>query len=407
MIQYGRDSAVHTICHIITKLELGGAQEVALFTVAHLDRTRFWPVLVCGPGGLLTQEAKALPGVEVVIIPALCREIRPFQDAKALIMLVRLLCRLRPSVVHTHSSKAGILGRWAAWLAGVPVTVHTIHGYGITPTQSAWLRRLLIASERFIGLVTTHWIAVSKADIEAGLRWRLFPRDKVALIRPGIDPRPFRASLSRVDRDQLRAELGVGTEEFLVGTVACLKPQKAPQDFVSVAALVCSRIPSARFVLVGDGELRHAVEEQIRHARLEKRVRIIGWRRDVPALMQAFDTFLLTSHWEGLPRVLLEARISRLPVVATRVGGVAEAIVEGSHGWLCEASDVQGLADQICQILTDRDHRELLRRNGGVLPIEFDIDEMVKQYEQLYAGLLTDRKRAVGSDAFQENKSIS
>ncbi len=398
---------MHTICHIITKLELGGAQEVALFTVAHLDRTRFRPVLVCGPDGLLTTEAMALPGVEVVIIQTLCREIRPIRDLKALIMLVHLLSRLRPSVVHTHSSKAGILGRWAAWLAGIPVIVHTIHGFGITPTQPALFRHLLIALERFTGLVTTHWVAVAKADIEAGLRWRLFSRDKVTLIRPGIDPRRFQASLSQVDRDQLRTELGVGREELLVGTVACLKPQKAPQDFVRVATLVCSRIASARFVLVGDGELRHAVEEQIQNARLENRVQIVGWRRDVAGLMQALDAFLLTSHWEGLPRVLLEARTSRLPVVATRVGGAAEAIVEGYHGWLCESGDVQGLADRICQILTDRDYRELLRRNGGILPSEFDIYEMVKQYEQLYAGLLSDRKRAVGSDAFHENRSIS
>lgn len=398
---------MHTICHIITKLELGGAQEVAIFTVAHLDRTRFRPVLFCGPGGLLTQEAKALPGVEVVVIPALCREIRPFKDLRALVMLVRLLSRLRPTVVHTHSSKAGIIGRWAAWLAGIPLIIHTIHGYGITPTQPAWFRRLLVALERFTGLVTTHWVAVAKADIEAGLRWRFFSRDKVALIRPGIDPRPFQATLSQVDRDQLRAELGVGREELLVGTVACLKPQKGPQDFVSVATLVCSRIASARFVFVGDGELRHAVEEQIKNARLENLVRIVGWRRDVAALMQALDAFLLTSHWEGLPRVLLEARTSRLPVVATRVGGAAEAIVEGCHGWLCEPGDVQSLADRVCQILTDRDHRETLSRNGGILPSEFDIYEMVKQYEQLYAGLLSNRKHAVGSDAFHENRSIS
>ena len=170
--------------------------------------------------------------------------------------------------------------------------------------------------------------------------------------------------------------------------VACLKPQKAPLDFVKVAADVCARLPSARFVLVGDGELRNAVEKQIRDARLEDRVRIVGWRRDIPAVMRALDVFLLTSLWEGLARVLLEARASRLPVVATKAGGAAEVIVEGTHGWLCEPGDVGGLAERVCRALNGAPLRHRVDRNGDDLPAEFEIHEMVKQYEQLYGKLL-------------------
>ena len=171
-----------TACTIITMLELGGAQEVALFTAAHLDRARFRPVLLTGPGGLLTEEAQALPGVEVGIVPSLGRPIRPWRDLRALVELVRLLRRYRPQVVHTHSSKAGILGRWAAWLAGVPVIVHTIHGCGITPSRPAWLRVLLIGLERLTGLITTHWVAVADVNIEEGLRWKLFHRERATVI---------------------------------------------------------------------------------------------------------------------------------------------------------------------------------------------------------------------------------
>ena len=379
---------MHTVCHIITMLELGGAQEVALYTVAHLDRARFRPVLVTGPGGMLTGEASALPGVEVVIVPALGRPIRPLRDLWTVVVLTRLLRRLRPTVVHTHSSKAGIVGRWAAWLAGVPVIIHTIHGYGITPDQPAWLRRLLIVAERLTALVTSHWVAVSQADVESGVGWGLFSRTDVTLIRPGIDPKPFQAPLASSDRARVRAELGAGPEHALVGMVACLKRQKAPQDFVKVAAEVCARLPSACFVLVGDGELRNAVEKQIRDARLEDRVRLVGWRRDIPAVMRALDVFLLTSHWEGLARVLLEARASRLPVVATKAGGAAEAIVEGTHGWLCEPGDVGGLAERVWRALNGAPLRHRVGRNGDDLPAEFEIHEMVKQYEQLYGKLL-------------------
>ncbi|WP_447860128.1 glycosyltransferase family 4 protein [Nitrospira calida] len=376
-----------TVCHVITKLELGGAQEVALFTVSHLDRARFRPALVTGPDGLLTEEAKALPGVEVQVLPPLRREIRPVHDLLALIQLIRLFRRLRPTIVHTHSSKAGILGRWAAWFARVPVIVHTVHGYGITPRQPAWLRAVLVGVERLTGLVTTHWVAVSRADIDQGLRWGLFPRERVSLVRPGIDPRPFSTALSDAQRTRLRAELGVHGGELVVGTVACLKPQKAPLDFVAVAARVCCRFPSVRFVLAGDGELREPVEAAVRQAGLQERLRLLGWRRDIPALLQALDVFVLTSHWEGLPRVLLEARASGLPVVATRVGGAAEAIVEGEHGWLCPPGDVEGLAERVCHVLEDAGQRARLRASRDSLPKEFEIREMLRQYEALYERL--------------------
>ena len=378
----------YTICHIITKLELGGAQEVALYTVANLDRARFRPVLLTGPGGLLTEEAKALPGVEVEIVRTLGREIRPFRDVLAFMQLVRLLRRIRPTVVHTHSSKAGVLGRWAAWLTRVPIIVHTIHGFGITPTQPAWLHRVVIGLERLAGRITTRWIAVAQANVEEGIRWRLFDRARVAVIRPGIDPRPFQAPLSPRERDRVRAELGAGPRDLLVGMVACLKPQKAPHDLKKVAARVCARVPSARFALIGDGELRAMVEARIQALNLADRVRVVGWRRDIPDVVRALDVFLLTSHWEGLARVWLEARAAGVPVVATKVGGAAEAIVEGRHGRLCDVGDVSGLADRLCEVLTDAALRDRMRAAGGQLPAEFDIREMLAQCEQLYDKLL-------------------
>ncbi|MGZ9188906.1 MAG: glycosyltransferase, partial [Nitrospira sp.] len=323
-----------TVCHVITKLELGGAQEVAMQVVASLDRSRFRPVLIAGPGGLLTEEACALEGVDVRLVPSLLREIHPLKDLRALLELVHLFRRLRPKIVHTHSSKAGILGRLAAWLAGVPCILHTIHGYGVTPAQPFWLRRTLIVLERTVGWVTTHWIAVSQADRRQGIEWGLFSASKVSLVRPGIDPAPFEARIDAKERNRLRATLGIGPDHLLVGTISCLKPQKSPEDFVRVAARVCQRLPMARCVVVGDGALRPQVEGLLGALGLQERVTLLGWRRDVVALLKAFDVFVLTSQWEGLPCVLLEARASRIPIVATRVGGAAEAIVEHAHGTL-------------------------------------------------------------------------
>lgn len=384
---------METICHVITKLELGGAQEVALYAVSHLDQSKFRPCLVAGPGGLLTEEAKSIPGVDVHILSSLARQVHVLADLAALIELISLFRRLRPSIVHTHSSKAGILGRWAAWCAHVPVIVHTIHGYGITPAQPSWLRRVLILLERMTGWITTYWIAVAQADIEKGVEWRLFNRMQVSVVRPGIDPQPFRTDIDTVTREAIRAEFGARPADYLVGTVACLKQQKAPEDFVAVAKQVCAVVPEARFVLIGDGDLRPLVESLIAQNGLDRRLHLAGWRRDVSTAMKSFDAFLLTSHWEGLPRVLLEARTIGLPVVATRVGGVAEVIVEGRHGWLSDAGDVDGLAKQLIRVLQSRGG-ELDRRSNSVevLPKEFHLEEMVKQYESLYDSLLNGRR---------------
>lgn len=388
-----------TVCHVITKLELGGAQEVAIYAASHLSAARFRALLVTGPGGLLAEEAKTHSNIDVVEIPSLRRQIRPLDDVRALLSLVRLFLRIRPRIVHTHSSKAGILGRWAAWLARVPIIVHTIHGYGITPAQSSWLRGVLINLEWLTGRVTTHWIAVAQADIEQGIRWRLFQRDQVSLIRPGIDPGLFVRARASVDRARLRNTLGIRPDELLVGTVACLKPQKAPQDFVAVAAKVCQATPRARFVLVGDGEERPAVEARIAASGLEHRLQLLGWRRDIPTLLQAFDAFVLTSHWEGLPRVLIEARLAGLPVVATRAGGAEEAVIEGRQGWLLQPGDVEGIAARLCAVLGDEDLRQRLRQQPIDLPREFDIREMARQYEQLYVRLMPAMSPAIGHAA--------
>ena len=383
-----------TICHIITKLELGGAQEVALYAVSHLDRTRFRRVLMAGPGGLLTEEARRLPGVDLIIVPTLGRRIHAISDLVAFLHLVRLLHRVKPAIVHTHSSKAGILGRWAAWCAGVPLIFHTVHGFGITPAQPRWLQHLLILVERITGWITTHWVVVAAIDEERGRRWGLFNAN-VSVIRPGIDPRPFQQPPDPASRRRLREELGAGPDDLLVGTVACLKPQKAPEDLVAVAELVCSRMPKVKFVLIGDGALRPRIQALIDQRGLHERVRLAGWRRDVDRAIGSFDALLLTSHWEGLPRVMLEAASAGLPIVATKVGGVEEAVVHRDRTRLYEPRDIAGLAEGVAIVLQQRRTEGTSPVTGRLqqLPKEFHIEEMVKQYQSLYDTLLSQRRK--------------
>jgi len=390
---------METVCHVITKLELGGAQEIALHLVSHLDPATYRLVLATGPGGLLNDDAKAIRGLEVILLSWLGRPVHFFGDFAALIELVLLFRRLHPTIVHTHSSKAGILGRWAAWFAGVPIIVHTIHGFGITPGQSPAIRRLFTWLERITGWITTYWIAVAQADIDKGRRWGLFEKN-VSLIRPGIDPGPFELPSDEGERASVRCEFGAGPDHWLIGTVACLKPQKAPEHFMAVAKSVCDRLPQARFVLIGDGELRQLVESLIGQYGLEDRVRLAGWRRDIPASMKAMDAFVLTSRWEGLPRVILEARATGLPIVATNVGGVREAMETHRSGIVVDDGDVEALSTALVQLYRQgRESRGNVRRQADSLPLEFHIDHMVHQHETLYAELLEGRRDEMQSQA--------
>ena len=375
------------VAHIITQLELGGAQQNTLFTVAHLDRARYRPILITGEPGLLDREARDLPEVDVFHAPSLRRPIRPLADCRALAQLTRLLRRLRPAIVHTHSSKAGILGRWAAGLARVPIVVHTIHGFGITPDQSPLLRRLLIAAERSAARCTTRFFAVSEANRALGVKLGLFDLDRCAVVRSGIDLAAYGAT--RVDVPAKKQELGLDPHRPVVGMIAPMKPQKAPLDFLRVAAQVRSRRPDAQFVYVGDGELREAMEAEMRASNLAGHVRLVGWRRDVPDVMRCLDICLLTSRWEGLPRVCLEAVASGVPVVATCVDGVPEVIADGINGYLRGPGEVAALAERVTYLLDRPDEAQRMRRGAGSLSKEFDIHEMVRQQEREYDRLIS------------------
>jgi len=374
------------VAHVITKLELGGAQQNTLFTVAHLDRTRFRPILITGEPGLLDDEARALEGVEFHQIPWLVRPLRPWSDFSALWSLTKLFRTLHPSIVHTHSSKAGILGRVAARLAGVPVVIHSIHGFGFTPSQSRLSRGLLVTLERWVASCTTKFFAVSEATQRLGVSLNIFPPEQSIVIRSGVDLRAIRQT--SIDVDATRRALGFEPGFPLVGMVGPLKPQKSPQDFVRVAAIVHHVLPRVRFLLVGDGELRGVVEREVERLGLEDVFRLVGWRRDIPEILRCLNVFVLTSLWEGLPRVYLEALSSGIPVVGTRVDGAEEIVKDGINGYLVEPGDVQTLADRVGYLMSHPEVATKMGETGQAIPKDFDIYAMVRQQEQEYDTLL-------------------
>jgi len=376
------------VLHAVTMLELGGAQRNTLDTVRLLDRGAFEVGLVCADVGDLLDEAHALDDVALFTLAHLRREVRPAADLRALGELRRAIQAFRPDLIHTHSSKAGILGRLAGRLEGVGVVVHSIHGFGFGAHQPLPVRWAFLAAERAVAPWTTFFVAVSHANLEQGVRLRLFPRSRARVIRSGIDLARFRAGR---DRGALRRELGLSAEAPLVVQVSCFKAQKAPERFVALARRLAPRFPGARFLLVGDGELRADLERRVGEAGLSGMVLLPGWRRDLPAVLGTATVVTLTSRFEGLPRVLVEALAAGTPVVAMAVDGVAEVVRDGVDGFLVAPGDEEALAERVASLLGDGALRAQLAARAGEGLGEFDRDLMVRQQEELYRELACQR----------------
>jgi len=382
------------ILHPITRLIVGGAQENTMYTAALLDPTRYRIEVLSGPQtgpeGSLIEEVRAR-GVPLTILPTLLRQVSPLNDARALLALIRLMRRERYTIVHTHSSKAGILGRIAAKLAGVPIIIHTVHGWSFHEHMVPAVRWTYILLERCTARFTDALIVVAQPDIEKGLRAGIGKPEQYHLIRSAIPLDEF--DPAGVDRDAARHALGLPLDAPVLGNVGRFSAQKNPLDWVRVAGKVARQLPDCHFLLVGDGPLRAEVEAALVAEGIAERTVLTGLRRDVPQLLATMDSFLLTSLWEGLPRVIPQAMAMRVPVVANRADGTAEAITHGETGFLCAPGNLDEAAAYCVQLLTQPDLRAAMGARGREFALqEFDVRQMVTQIDRLYQELLA-RKR--------------
>jgi glycosyltransferase involved in cell wall biosynthesis len=318
-------------------------------------------------------------------VPDLVRPINPAKDLSALRRLTALMRETAPDIVHTHSSKAGVLGRTAARLAGVRVVIHSIHGYGFTPLQPAYLRAAYVTAEKVMARVTDHFIAVSRANIDLGLQHGLFEEEEVSLIRSGIELTRFREAAGG---PVSRRRLGIAEDVPVVVQIGNFKPQKAPLDFVRMAAEVAAEVPRAVFVMVGDGVLRPRAEQLAAELGVADRIHFSGWWEDIPGLLAASRVSVLSSRHEGLPRAAVESLAAGVPVVATAVDGTPEVVCHGVNGFLVEPGDVSGLASSVRRLLEDDGLREGMSEAAPSGLEDFDIDLMVRQQEDLYRWLL-------------------
>lgn len=295
--------------------------------------------------------------------------------------------RCRPHIVHTHTAKAGLLGRLAARCAGVPVVVHTYHGHILDGYFSPLKTRAILTVERVLARVTDRLVSVSDTVQEELLAKGIGRPEQHTVVPLGLDLKPFLGAEG--ERGGLRKELGMGPGNQLVGIVARLVPIKDHETFFYAAREVASKVPACHFVVVGDGERRGELERLVGNLGLGSRVRCLGWRADLARIYADLDVVVLSSRNEGSPVSLIEAMAAARPVVATRVGGVPDLVEDGVTGLLVPAGDPGALARAVVTLLRDAERQRATGEAGRkrVYPA-FSAERLLQDVDRLYTELL-------------------
>lgn len=370
------------IARVITRLNVGGPSLQAMLLTKRLDPQRYATILVCGVPGEREGDMLALrpeSGVEPIVLPGLQREISPLDDLRTLWQLIRIFRTYRPDVVHTHLAKAGVLGRIAARLTGVPVVIHTFHGNVLRGYFSAGRSRAFTFIERFMARLSTCVIAISAEQCRQLEELHIAPKDRIVELPLGLDLRPFLSG----SPGTLRRELDLAAGSELVGIVARLVPIKRIDVFLDAAAILSARRPDVTYVVIGDGPLRQALEDRVR--RDGSRIRFLGWRADLPSVYADLDVVALTSDNEGTPVSVIEGLVAGRAVVATDVGGVRDVIGGPEAGRIVPPDDPGAVANAIEELLGDADLRARLGAAGRarVFPA-YDVTTLVQRVSDLY-----------------------
>ena len=384
------------VIHIITRLDKGGSAQNTLLTCLGLTK-RYELVLVHGlsfESKMTDWEKKAVEsgikeankrGIKVVPIPSLVRKISPVQDLRAFFWLWRLMIRERPVIVHTHTSKPGILGRCAAKLAGVPTIVHTPHGHVFYGHFGPLTSRFFVLVERLMAFITDRMIALAEGERNDYIAFSVSNPDRIVTIHSGVEI--DRYMTVEVNVEDKKKSLGLNPKGLVVGTVGWLLPIKGPMYLLKAMGCLWRSHPEIQLVFVGKGELEEKLREETFRMGVSDRVTFLGWRDDIPEIMQVLDIFVLPSLNEGMGRVLVEAMAAGKPIVASRVGGIPDLVRDGQNGLLVGPGDINGLSLAIRKLLIDRKMRDEMGRRGRTMALDFGVEKMVEKIDALYSSL--------------------
>ena len=385
------------ICHVITRMTVCGAQENTLLTIkGHLEKGHE-VVLVTGfsPGreGELLKNVE-MPPFPIVEIPEMVREINPMKDLKALFRLREYFKREKFDVVHTHSSKAGIIGRIAARQAGVPVVVHTVHGQAFHAYEKYWKKLIYITAERIAAKYCDKIYAVAQAMIDQCVKAKVAPEEKYMVVYSGMDT----AAFVNAKRDpELRRSLGIPENAKVVATVARLFPMKGYEEMLPAAARLAKEFPELHFLPVGDGPMFDDLQKQIAELGLSERFHFAGLvppHKVCDYIAQADLLWHLSLH-EGLPRAVVQALAVGIPAIGYKLDGTPEVVLNGETGFVTAPQDIDAVVSRSRELLADDDARRRMGANGQKLVAErFAWRRMADILEKEFLSLLAAKKSA-------------
>jgi glycosyltransferase involved in cell wall biosynthesis len=382
------------VLRVIARLNMGGPALHVAYLTAGLAERGYDTTLVAGS---LARGEDSMAfvadelGIRVERLPELHREISPFRDAVAIARLALLIRRVRPHILHTHTAKAGAVGRLAALLAGderPPIVVHTFHGHVLRgyfdPMRTAGFRLL----ERWLARRSTALVAVSPQVRDDLVALGIAPRERFVVVRLGIELEQ-RVAAEQDGRGESRRILGIGPDRFAVGWIGRMTGVKRTEDVLRAFRRLRDRGVDACLCMIGDGPDRPAVERRAHELGVMRDTLFLGYQEEVAPYYAAFDAMILPSINEGTPVSAIEALAAGRPVVATRVGGVPDVVREGEDGFLVDPGDVDALAERLARLARDPELRERLGAAGRarVIP-RYSVERLVDDVDRLYRSLL-------------------
>lgn len=387
------------VMRIIARLNIGGPSIHVSLLTAGLQDDQFESQLVTGTisndEGDMSYLADKL-GISPKVIPTLQREIAPLKDWYALLGLIRLMRAFKPHVVHTHTAKAGMLGRLAAWITRCPVIVHTFHGHVFSGYFGALKTNVFIWIERIAAGWSSRVLTISEGLKEDLVHYRIASAEKIDVVPLGLKLIDFAEANSY--KGKLRQEIGCSPDAPLVGIVGRLVPIKNHDLFLAAAQAIRSKGLDAEFVIVGDGERRAELEANVEALDLADHVHFLGWRRDLPLVYADLDVVVISSNNEGTPVSMIEAMAARVPVVATRVGGIPDLLDDGRLGSMVPAGDYQALAQAITEVIDHQGaYTDVIEEAQRTMLRNYGSDRLIADIRKLYVDLLAERKIQVAT----------
>lgn len=399
----------YRVLHIITRQDKGGSAENTLLTVLGLNKEKYDVTLIKGStleSDMSDEERSANErdlkraldlGVKIITVDELVRRISPLNDLKAFIKLFFIIRKGKYHIVHTHTSKAGILGRWAAWLCRFGkltktlVIVHTPHGhifYGYYGRFLTWIFKVI---ERITGLITDRIITLTDREKQEHIDFKIAPPEKFVTIHSGVETKRF-LEITYEETKRIRKELNIPDDYLVVGTAGRLVEVKGHKYFIQAVHKILKSLQpykDVKFIIVGDGPLMTYLKREADLLGISGSVMFTGWRADVPAVMSIFDIFILPSLNEGMGKVLVEAMLLKKPIIASSVGGIPDLIRNGENGILIPPASPDKLAEAIIDLIKSEDKRNRMGERGRFIAESYSEKAMVEEIEKLYESSLS------------------